>query len=113
MIFFIFISPITVKKMNLLQKDNRVCVEIEKYQPNLSEYSFVVLSGTLEVVGDPLERAKVIRKMAVEAKRKLSENLLHAHGFKKDEGWSALTAKKPLVIVKLKNVTQEIGLKSP
>jgi nitroimidazol reductase NimA-like FMN-containing flavoprotein (pyridoxamine 5'-phosphate oxidase superfamily) len=26
------------KKMKLLEKDNRICVEIEKFQPNLSEY---------------------------------------------------------------------------
>lgn len=31
------------KKMKLLRRDNHVCVEIEKYQPDLSEYSFVVL----------------------------------------------------------------------
>jgi len=30
------------KKMRLLEKDKRVCVEIEKYRPDLSEYNFVV-----------------------------------------------------------------------
>ena len=30
-----------------------------------------------------------------------------------EEGWSSFTPEKPLVIVELENVTQEIGLKSP
>ena len=101
------------KKMRLLEKDKRVCVEIEEYRQDLSEYSFVVLRGTLKVVTDPHERATVIRRMAQEGEQKLSPNFLAAHGFKKEEGWSSFTPEKPLVIVKLENVTQEIGLKSP
>ena len=99
--------------MKLLEKDKRVCVEIEKYRPDLSEYNFVVLRGELEVVRDPLERAKAIRQIAEEGKQKLSTNFLAAHGFKKEEGWSALTPERPVVIVKLKEVAEEIGLKSP
>lgn len=101
------------KKMKLLERDKRVCVEIEKYQPDLSEYSFVVFRGTLKIVTDPKERAKVIKTMAEESKQKLSPNFLAAHGFTREEGWSAFTPEKPLVIVKLENITQEIGLKSP
>ena len=101
------------RKMRLLEKDKRVCVEIEKYKPDLSEYNFVVLRGTLKVVTDPQERAMVIRRMAEEGEQKLSPNFLAAHGFKKEEGWSSITPEKPLVIVKLENIAQEIGLKSP
>lgn len=35
------------KKMRLLNTDNRVCVEIEYLNPDLSEYNFVTLRGTL------------------------------------------------------------------
>jgi nitroimidazol reductase NimA-like FMN-containing flavoprotein (pyridoxamine 5'-phosphate oxidase superfamily) len=101
------------KKIILLQKDNRVCVEIEKYRPDLSEYNFVVLRGELEVVRDPQERTRVINLIAEEGKQKLSTNFLAAHGLKKEEGWSSFTPEEPLVIVKLKEVTEEIGLKSP
>jgi len=101
------------KKMKLFERDKRVCVEIEKYQPDLSEYSFVVFRGTLKVVTDPKERSRVIRKMAEEGKQKMSPHFLAAHGFAKEEGWSAFTPEKPLVIVKLENIAQEIGLKSP
>ncbi|MCP8307022.1 MAG: pyridoxamine 5'-phosphate oxidase family protein [archaeon] len=101
------------KKMRLLERDNRVCIEIENYQPDLSEYSFVVLRGKLKVVEDPQERADVIKKMAEEGKQKLSENFLAVHGFKKEEGWSSFNPEKPLVIVKLEEIAEEIGLKSP
>lgn len=101
------------KKMKLLERDKRVCVEIEKYKPDLSEYSFVVLRGKLKVVADWQERDKVIRMMAEEGKRKLSTNFLAAHGFKKDEDWSSFTPEKTLIIVKLESIAQEIGLKSP
>ncbi len=101
------------KKMRLLEQDKRVCVEIEKYRPDLSEYNFVVLRGELEVVRAPQERAKVIKKIAEEGKQKLSTNFLAAHGFKKEEGWSSFTPESSLVIVKLNKVAEEIGLKSP
>ena len=40
------------RKMKMLESDNRVCVEIEQIQPNLSEYNFVSLRGNLNVVVD-------------------------------------------------------------
>ncbi|MCW4052678.1 MAG: pyridoxamine 5'-phosphate oxidase family protein [Candidatus Bathyarchaeota archaeon] len=101
------------KKMRLLEKDKRVCVEIEKYRPDLSEYNFVAFRGELEVVRDPQERAKAIKRLAKEGKQNLSTNFLAAHGFKKEEGWSSFTPKRPVVIVKLKGVTEKVGLKSP
>ncbi len=101
------------KKMKLLERNKRVCIEIESYQKDLSEYNFVVLRGTLKVVKDSQERAEAIKKMAEEGKQKLSTNFLAAHGFKKEEGWSSFTPEKPLVIVKLEEIAEEIGLKSP
>ena len=101
------------KKMKLIENDKRVCVEIEEYREDLSEYSFIVLRGTLKVVTDSQERAKAIQKLAEEGKQKLSPNFLPAHGFKKEDGWSSLSPEKPLVIIKLENIAQEIGLKSP
>jgi len=101
------------KKMRLLEKDKRVCVEIETYLPDLSEYSFVVLGGTLAVVRDPKERARAIERMAGQGRQRLSENFLAAHGFKKEEGWSSFTPEKPIVILKLEEIAEEIALKSP
>ena len=101
-------------KMKLIEKDKRVCVEIEEYKEDLSNYSFIVLRGTLNVVTEMVERAKVLQKLAKEGSQKLSTNFLPAHGFRKEDGWNSLNPKNTsLVIIKLKNITQEIGLKSP
>lgn len=101
------------KKMRLLEKDDHVCVEIESYSPDLSKYNFVVLRGKLKVVMDPEERAEAIKRMAETGREKLSTNFLAAHGFKKEDGWSAFTPEKPIVIVKLQDVSEVVGLKSP
>ena len=101
------------RKMDLIEKDDRVCVEIESCNSDLSNYNFVVLRGNLKVVNDPEERAMAIEKMAKEGKKKLSENFLAAHGIKKDEGWDSFSQKKPFVIVKLDKIIEKIGLKSP
>jgi len=101
------------KKMRLIEKDDRVCVEIESYSPDLSKYNFVVLRGKLKVVMDPEERDEAIRRMAETGRERLSTNFLAAHGFKKEEGWSAFTPEKPIVIVKLQDVAEVVGLKSP
>ena len=101
------------KKMRLLERDNRVCVEIEKFSPDLSEYNFVVLRGNLKIVKDPRERGDAIKLLVEEGEQKISTNFLGAHGFRKDEGWTALSPEKPLMIVKLVKVIEKIGLKSP
>jgi nitroimidazol reductase NimA-like FMN-containing flavoprotein (pyridoxamine 5'-phosphate oxidase superfamily) len=101
------------KKMKLLEKDKRVCVEIERFPKDLNKYEFVVLRGTLKVVTDPVERTMVIEKMREYGKQKLSANFLAAHGLSRDDGWASFTHEKPLLIVKLQDVIEEIGLKSP
>jgi len=101
------------KKMRLLERGEGACVEIESYREDLSEYRFVVLRGTLKVVADSKERESVIKRMAEQGKRKLSENFLPAHGLKREEGWSAFSPEKPMIIVKLDKVSEKIGLKSP
>lgn len=101
-------------KMKLIENDNRVCVEIEEYREDLSEYSFIVLRGTLTVVNDQKERIQALTNLSEEGEKKLSPNFLPAHGFKKEEGWSSLTpSNTSLIVIKLENITQEIGLKSP
>lgn len=101
------------KKMKLIGKDDHVCVEIEEFKPDLSEYNFVVLRGRLTTVTDPKEKAEATKRMANEGKQKLSPNFLAAHGFRRQEGWSSLSPEKPLVIMKLVDVAEKIGVKSP
>jgi len=101
------------RKMRLLERDNRVCVGIENLEPDLSEYSFVVLRGELKRVNDPEERSEAIRRLAERGRSELSENFLAAHGFLADQGWETLSEEKPMVIFKLDKITDRIGLKSP
>jgi nitroimidazol reductase NimA-like FMN-containing flavoprotein (pyridoxamine 5'-phosphate oxidase superfamily) len=101
------------KKMSFFKQETPVCVEIERYTPNLSEYGFVVLTGKLRLVEDQEERKKAIEKMAEGGKQKLSPNFLLAHGFSQGSDWTDFTADKPILIIKLDEVTERIGLKSP
>jgi nitroimidazol reductase NimA-like FMN-containing flavoprotein (pyridoxamine 5'-phosphate oxidase superfamily) len=101
------------KKMNFFKQETPVCVEIERYTSNLSEYGFVVLTGKLRLVDDHEERKMAIEKMAEVGKQKLSANFLLAHGFSQGSDWTDFTADKPILIIKLDEVTEKIGLKSP
>jgi len=102
------------RKMGLLEEAQPVCVEIEKYKQDFSEYSFIVIVGKLKIVTDQHERAKALAKMVETAKAKLlSSDFLQAHGLPKEASWSALSEDKPLVILKLVDVTEITGLKSP
>ena len=101
------------KKMSFFKQETPVCVEIERYTPNLSEYGFVVLTGKLRLVEDREERKMAIEKMAEAGKQKLSDNFLLAHGFSQGSVWTDFTADKPILIMKLDEVTEKTGLKSP
>lgn len=101
------------KKMSFFKKGTPVCVEIERYTKNLSEYAFVVLTGNLKLVENLEERKKAIKKMAEVGKHKLSPNFLVAHGFSQDFNWDAFTSDKPILIIKLDEVRKRIGLRSP
>jgi nitroimidazol reductase NimA-like FMN-containing flavoprotein (pyridoxamine 5'-phosphate oxidase superfamily) len=100
------------RKMKLILKDNKVCIGIEKLEPDMSEYSFLSIMGSLEEVVDEEERIKAIKKLSQEGKEGYSKNFLAAHGLKESE-WDDLPNKKPLVMFKLKDITKTIGLKSP
>lgn len=101
------------RKMRLLDRDNRVCVGVESFEPDMSEYRFVVLRGELERVLDEEERGDAIRGLARIGRDGLSENFLAAHGFQAEEGWGTLSEEKPVAIFKLGRITDTIGLRSP
>ncbi len=100
-------------KMVLFREGFPVCVEIEKYSPDLSKYSFVVLTGMLKIVAEEDERQRAIQKMAEIGSAKLSTNFLYAHGFESKKGWSAFNAEQSILILRLEKVTSIKGLKSP
>ncbi len=102
------------RKMYLLKEGKSVCVEVERYTRDLGEYSFVVLVGRLHIVTDPKEKAEATTRMVEDAETKgVSTNFLPAHGLPKEAEWVSLKTENHLVIVKLVEVTEIIGLKSP
>lgn len=101
------------RKMSFFKQETPVCVEIERYTANLSEYQFVVITGKLRLVEDPKERKMAIAKMAKVGKQKLSANFLVAHGFPKGSDWDTFSEDKPIIIIKLDEVIEKTGLKSP
>ena len=101
------------KKMSFFRQETPVCVEIERYTLNLSEYGFVTLTGKLRLVENREERKLAIEKMAEVGKQKISKNFLLAHGFGMGSDWSDFTVDKPILIIKLDEVTEKTGLKSP
>ncbi len=101
------------KKMRLLERDQRVCVEIEQYHPDLREYRFVTLRGVLKVVTDPDEKIGAIKKMVEQGEQRLSRNFLAAHGITPSDNWSSLDSDKSAVIVKLDKIVETVALKSP
>ncbi|MBD3173463.1 pyridoxamine 5'-phosphate oxidase family protein [Candidatus Bathyarchaeota archaeon] len=100
------------KKMRLLNKDNRVCVQIESYAPDLSSYNFVSLRGSLEKVEAEKEKKRAVDKFYETGKEGISINFLAAHGFDPSEGWDAFK-REDLVIMKLVDIVERVGLKGP
>ena len=100
------------KKMRLIEEDSRACVGIERLTQDSSEYSFVFIRGSLQMVEDTVKRAEVFHKMAETAGSESSTNFLAAHGFDRKQGWKARSPDKPMVAVKLADATDVIGLKS-
>jgi uncharacterized protein len=100
------------KKMSFFKQGTPVCVEIERYSPDLSEYGFVLLFGKLKLVDDLEERRVAIEKMAEVGKQKLSPNFLVAHGLSEGSDWDDFDASKSFLIIKLE-ISEMTGLKSP
>jgi nitroimidazol reductase NimA-like FMN-containing flavoprotein (pyridoxamine 5'-phosphate oxidase superfamily) len=99
------------KKKRILEKNRNVCVSVEHFTDDLSEYFFISLQGKLKLVKEKEEKKQVLWQMAEVAKKKYSKNFLSAHGFDKDEGWESFNEKNQL-IYKLDEIFYRIGLKS-
>ncbi len=99
------------KKKKILKKNSNVCVSIEKFDADLSNYYFISMQGKLELVEDNTLRNKIINQMIKSTRNKYSKNFLSVHGFEKTKGWDGFTAKDQ-IIYKLKQVRDPIGLKS-
>jgi hypothetical protein len=101
------------KKKKILEeyKNNKVCVSIERFEADLSEYYFISIQGELIEILNSKERSKIINQMVKEAGNNFSTEFLVAHGFDKNKGWKSLSADKNVKIYRLDEVGR-IGLRS-
>lgn len=99
------------KKKEILSKNANVCISIENFEPDLSSYYFISMQGRLELVEEKSLKTEVISRMAEFASKNYSHNFLSVHGFEKNQGWDAFTAKNQ-IIYKFKQIGKPIGLKS-
>lgn len=99
------------KKMEILNKNNNICVSIEQLEPDLKTFNFISIQGKLKLVDDESERKKVISELIKQAKESFSEAFLAAHGFEKERGWDGFQIENQL-IYKLQDIHFKIGLKS-
>jgi nitroimidazol reductase NimA-like FMN-containing flavoprotein (pyridoxamine 5'-phosphate oxidase superfamily) len=112
--FMYFLSSNYGKKVRHFRQNPAVTVEVEKYAPDLSNFSFVAIPGSLEEVHDP-EIKSVVRQNFLELIRKknLSSNVLSALGYSPDEPIDVLLTEERNSVWKLTgvNVRDILGLK--
>jgi uncharacterized protein len=113
--FMYFLSTKYGKKVQYFKQNSLVTVEVEKYSPDLSHFSFVTIPGQL-MEEDDSDIRMAVRKMFVELIRtkSLSPNVLSALGHAPDEPIEALLIEGrnlvwKLVGVKFKDI---MGLKN-
>lgn len=111
--YIYFLATKYGEKMRYFPKSPKVTVEIENYEPDLSKYEFVTLSGELEVVTDEKEEEK-IRKEFVEMinKKNLSKNIMKALGYSSKDPLEKIIEEKRNIVIKLVKVKDITGFKS-
>lgn len=103
------------RKMRYLDENPDVCVEIEQNAPDLSDYRFVALRGTLFIVTDPAEKAAAINALTANARKEsISSKFLAAHGLAGGADWrSCDPAQFDTGVVKLASIVEITALKAP
>ncbi len=103
------------RKMQYLSEDPNVCVEIERNAPDMSDYRFVALRGTLVPVTDATEKTAAVNALtAIALRDSFSPKFLAAHGLGSGADWrSFIESRMDLEIVKLTKIVEVTALKSP
>ncbi len=112
--FMYFLSTKYGKKVQYFRQNPSVAVEIERFAPDLSNFSFVAIPGRIEEVVDT-EIKRIVRQKFVDLikKKSLSANVLSALGHTPDEPIEALLTEEKNSVWKLTgvNVRDILGLK--
>ncbi len=111
--FIYFLSTKYGRKIKYFKQNPYVSVEVEKYSQDLSNYSFVVLTGRLVEVKDAREKKAVREKFVRLIKDKnISKNIMVAIGHSPEDPIETITSEDNTHIWKLVDVRDIIGLKS-
>lgn len=102
-----FLSTNYGKKINLLKDYPHVIVEIENYQKDFSDFSFMSLFGKIIIVNDEKEE-NIVRNDFVKMikERKLSSNIMIALGHSPNESFESLINEKRNAVWKLIDVEE-------
>jgi hypothetical protein len=108
-----FLSTKYGNKIQYFRQHPYVSVEVEKYTPDLSKYTFVTLSGRLVEVKDPSNKKAVREKFVHLIKHKqLSNNVMAALGHSPEEPLESLVKEERSFVWKLVEVKNIIALKN-
>jgi nitroimidazol reductase NimA-like FMN-containing flavoprotein (pyridoxamine 5'-phosphate oxidase superfamily) len=111
--FLYFLSTRYGKKIDYFRENPYVTVEIERYDPDLSNYSFVSLSGHLVEVSDEVRKREVRDNFVHLIREKdLSENIMIALGHSSQDPTEVLIREERNIIWKLIDVRKITGLKN-
>ena len=100
------------KKMDILEKNRNVCVSIEKFASDLSDFYFISLQGSLMPIKNKIEKYKVVDKMVEKLRKKYSTNFLVTNGIDREKGWEGFKRSEPLIIYYLDEKKSRVALKS-
>lgn len=111
--FLYFLSTKYGRKNDLFRQSPYVSVEVERYSPDMSCYTFVTMQGRLVQEEDAITKKKV-RKMFLDLIRdhNLSHNILAALGHDPSEPIESILDEERSNIWKLTGVTDIVALKN-
>lgn len=99
------------KKKEILKENRNVCVSIERFENDLSNYYFISMQGKLKSVDDENLKLEIGKNLVEVARENFSTNFLRAHGFEREKGWDNFSFKDQ-VFYKLERIGEPIALKS-
>jgi nitroimidazol reductase NimA-like FMN-containing flavoprotein (pyridoxamine 5'-phosphate oxidase superfamily) len=111
--YMYFLSTKYGYKIQHFRQNPNVAVEVERYSPDLSAYTFVTLSGRLVEVEDANKKKAVRENFVHRIKEKnLSKSVMAALGHSPDDPLEALVTEGRSLVWKLTDVTEIIALKN-
>ncbi|ABR53980.1 conserved hypothetical protein [Methanococcus vannielii SB] len=108
-----FLSTKYGRKIDFLNKNPYVSVEIENYSKNMSCYKFITIQGKI-ILEEDLKNMNKIKEKFVEMiiSKKLSTTVLEALGHNKDEPVNSLVESDNTYVWKLVDVNDIVALKN-